>query len=151
MNKIRKILMPVDFSENSRVALDWAMSIANKLGAKVILFHAMETSDFIKELAEQEDDVLSRVKSGAAMQLQQFADKYNDKKISVAASIDEGKPFVKIIEAAKSYDVDLIVMGTHGRTGLRQTLIGSVAEKVVRKAPCPVMIVKHPDYKFELW
>ncbi|MCH7681305.1 universal stress protein [candidate division KSB1 bacterium] len=67
MNKIRKILVPLDFSENSRVALDWAMSIANKLGAKVILFHAMETSDFIKELAEQEDDVLSRVKSGAAI------------------------------------------------------------------------------------
>lgn len=110
----------------------------------------METSDFIKKLAEPEDDVLSRVKSGAAMQLRQFADRYNDKKISVAASIDEGKPFVEIIKAAKNYNADLIVMGTHGRTGLRQTLIGSVAEKVVRKAPCPVMTVKHPDYKFEL-
>ena len=56
-NKIRKILVPVDFSENSRIALDWAMSIADKLRAKVIIFHAMEMPDFMKELAERQDDV----------------------------------------------------------------------------------------------
>lgn len=82
--------------------------------------------------------------------LQTFADKYDNDQITIALEIAEGKPFIEIIKAAKNYDVDLIVMGTHGRTGLQHMLIGSVAEKVVRKAPCPVLTVKHPDYEFEM-
>ena len=57
-------------------------------------------------------------------------------------------PFTEIIRFAKDKDIDLIVMGTHGHTGLAHVLLGSVAEKVVRKAPCPVLTVRHPEHEF---
>jgi nucleotide-binding universal stress UspA family protein len=154
MTNIRRLLVPVDFSENSRIALEWAMAFADKLDADVVLFHAFEMPDVMKEPAQRHGllnkDMIGRAKEEVVKELQAFADKYDEDKISVAPEIGEGKPFVEIIQAAKTYDVDLIVMGTHGRTGLRSMLIGSVAEKVVRKAPCPVLTVKHPDYKFEM-
>ncbi len=154
MNDIRMILVAVDFSENSRIALDWAMALADKLGAKVVVFHAFEIPEVMKEPAQRHvllnKDMMDRAKEEVVMELQAFTDKYDEDKISVAPEIGEGKPFVEIIQAAKTYDIDLIVMGTHGRTGLKSMLIGSVAEKVVRKAHCPVLTVKHPDYKFEM-
>ena len=68
--------------------------------------------------------------------------------IRVTGCVVLGTPFVKIITVAREEDVDLIVMGTHGLTGLTHIPIGSVAEKVVRKAPCPVLTVKHPEHEF---
>jgi len=154
MNNIRKILVPVDFSENCRIALDWAMVLADKLDTKVILFHNFEIPDVMQEPAQRHmllnRDMVGRVKEDIVKELQAFADKYNGDRISIAPEIGEGKSFVGIIKAAKNYNADLIVMGTHGRTGLQSMLIGSVAEKVVRKAPCPVLTVKHQDYKFEM-
>ena len=76
--------------------------------------------------------------------------KYANYNFTIAIEIAEGKAFVEIIKAVKKYKADLIVMGTHGSTGLKHMLIGSVAEKVVRKAPCPVLTVKHPNFKFEM-
>ena len=70
--------------------------------------------------------------------------------VPVKVMLRRGVPFVEIIDSARKCKADLIVMGTHGRTGLRQMLIGSVAEKVMRHAPCPVMTVKHRDYEFEM-
>lgn len=71
------------------------------------------------------------------------------KELKIEKLIRRGKPFVEIIIAAREKEADLIVMGTHGRTGLSHSLMGSVAEKVVRKAPCPVLTVKPRNYKFE--
>ncbi|MFQ6113797.1 MAG: universal stress protein [bacterium] len=154
MTNIRKILVPVDFSENSRIALDWAMAFADKLDADVVLFHAFEMPDVMKEPAQKHmllnKDMIGRAKEEVVKELQAFADKHDEDRITLAPEIGEGKPFGEIIKVAKNYNVDLIVMGTHGRTGLQSMLIGSVAEKVVRKAPCPVLTVKHPDYKFEM-
>jgi nucleotide-binding universal stress UspA family protein len=65
-------------------------------------------------------------------------------------SVRTGTPFLEIINSAKDLPADLVVMGTHGRTGLKHMLIGSVAEKVVRKSPCPVLTVKHPHHEFEM-
>ena len=154
MDTIKKILVPVDFSENSRIALDWAMAFADKLDANVVLFHTFEIPDVMKESAQRHQllnkDMIGRAKEEVVKELQTFADKYDEDRITAAPEIGEGKPFVEIIKAAKNYNTDLIVMGTHGRTGLQSMLIGSVAEKVVRKAHCPVLTVKHPDYKFEM-
>lgn len=68
----------------------------------------------------------------------------------VQSAVQEGKAFEEIIKTAKKEDIDLIVMGSHGRSGRQHILIGSVAEKVIRKAPCPVLIVKAKDTKFEM-
>ncbi len=154
MDTIKKILVPVDFSENSRIALDWAMAFADKLDANLILFHAFEMPEVMKAPVQRHGllnkDMIGRANEEVVKELQAFADKYDEDRITVAPEIGEGKPFVEIIKAAKNYHADLIVMGTHGRTGLQSMLIGSVAEKVVRKAPCPVLTVKHPDYTFEM-
>ena len=69
-------------------------------------------------------------------------------KISVEAVVVQGVPFTEIIRMAKEYMVDLIVLGTHGRTGLSQAIMGSVAERVVRKSPCPVLTIRHPEHEF---
>ena len=154
MEKVKKILVPVDFSDNCRVALDWAMSIADKVDADVFLFHVLDIPDGLQVRAERhqllDTDVKERMKEEATRDLQAFADKYDGDRIKFYPEITEGKPFIEIVKAAKYYSMDLIVMGTHGRTGLPQMIIGSVAEKVVRKSPCPVLTVKHPDFKFEL-
>jgi nucleotide-binding universal stress UspA family protein len=68
--------------------------------------------------------------------------------LHVLKEIREGSPFYEIIRYAKERDIDLIVMGTHGRSGLVHVLLGSVTEKVVRKAPCPVLTVRHPEHEF---
>ena len=68
----------------------------------------------------------------------------------VSGAVRIGSAFLEIIQYAKEVQADLIVVGTHGRTGLKHMIIGSVAEKVVRKAPCPVLSVKHPEHAFEM-
>jgi len=70
------------------------------------------------------------------------------KNIEVETIVIEGVPFAEIIKKAREYKVDLIVLGTHGRTGLSHAIMGSVAEKVVRKAPCPVLTIRHPEHDF---
>jgi len=153
MKNVKKILVPVDFSENCSVALDWAMSISEYIGAGVILFHALEVPYYLQRRANKiliiDKDIKEKVKKDTTKNLQTFSEKYNNK-ITIAPEMSEGKAFIEIIKAAGKHQVDLIVMGTHGRTGLEHMLIGSVAEKVVRKAHCPVLTVKHPDFKFKL-
>jgi nucleotide-binding universal stress UspA family protein len=81
-------------------------------------------------------------------QLQIVLPEHIKKSLKVEEILRIGVPFLEIVKAAKEREVDLIVMGTHGRTGLSHVLIGSVAENVVHHAPCPVLTVKHPQYQF---
>ena len=153
MKDIKNILVPVDFSKNCRIALDWAMSISENLGAKVILFHVVEMPSDLKDRANRhlvlERNLKEKIKNEKTEELQTFSNEYDQSKIIISPEVSEGKPFIEIVTASRRHNVDLIVMGTHGRTGLQQMLIGSVAEKVVRNANCPVLTVKHPDFKYE--
>jgi len=151
--RIKKILCPTDFSENSKHALKYALALATLSQADLQLFHVVEpitypqSTEFFEPVL---DEVELMMKMEAAFQ-QQLEDQVTTLKAEypkISGKLVTGNTFLEIIQAARDGDVDMIVMGTHGRTGLAHVLIGSVAERVVREAPCPVLTVKHPEHEF---
>ncbi len=150
MPKIEKVLAPIDFSEHSRDAFRVASSLKREFGAQVSLLHVFDISQLLglgwSLYGESlEGEVLARMQSDAAAALDKFLGDIgvHDEEIKLITA--RGKPFVEIIRAAREEDVDMIVMGTHGRKGLELLFMGSNAEKVVRKAPCSVMTVRHNE------
>lgn len=149
---IKKILCPVDFSEPSELAVKYAASLASLFGAKLHLLHVVEHlhgHEHFLILALTPQEIAEKMKTQAQEQLSRFTS-HLDEGSEIEAEVREGKAFVEIIKMAREESIDLIVMGSHGRTGLPHILIGSVAERVIRKAPCPVLIVKAKDRKFEM-
>jgi len=147
MIKLQKILCPIDFSENSLEALRYAAHTALKENATVYLIHIVDSRvyDYGGPIYEPVMPAMKPVIDQASKD--QLRDKLLEKvpkeiKGRVETVVSFGVPFVEIIKAARDYDIDLIIMGTHGRRGISHMLIGSVAEKVVRKAPCPVLTVR---------
>ena len=150
---LKKILCPTDFSENSEHAMKYALTLATLSQAELQLFHVVEPLTY-PQSAELFEPVLDEVeltmKMGAAYQkqLEDQVDALKDEYLKIRGKLANGNTFLEIIRAARDEGVDMIVMGTHGRTGLAHVLIGSVAERVVREAPCPVLTVKHPEHEF---
>ncbi len=152
------ILAPTDFSQRSEYAFHLATEFAEKFGARLILFYVIpqEQTHFAKEImVEQkftipgysEEDLIKRRREKVLEEFEKIIPDYKDRRISVRAEVVVGNPIEKILDAIKEFDVDLVVMGTHGRTGINLALIGSVAEKVVRHSPVPVTTVKAPGFK----
>jgi nucleotide-binding universal stress UspA family protein len=145
MHTIRKILVPVDFSENSRVAAQYAVDLAKLTGGDLLLFHAYGLPvTAYPEGFSLPAELLTTLAMDAKQAVQKLAKELawdGSREIQVASEM--GAPAQAIVELARTRGFDLIVMGTHGRTGLRRLLIGSVAERVVRLAHCPVLTV--PD------
>ena len=150
---IKKILCPTDFSENSEHAMKYALTLAMLSQAELELFHVVEpiTYPHSTELFEPVlDEVELTMKMGVAFQkqLEDQVAALKEEYPKIEGKLVTGNTFLEIIQVARDDDVDMIVMGTHGRTGLAHVLIGSVAERVVREAPCPVLTVKHPEHEF---
>lgn len=147
---LRKILVPVDFSEPSRKAVHYARAFAEQFGARLVLLHVVEPlaypPDFavvpllppdaeearLAELRRQLGDIARGVGGGVA----------------VEAKVVSGRPWQGVVEEAAASQSDLIVVSTHGFTGLKHALLGSVAEKIVRHAPCPVLVVRDEEKDF---
>jgi nucleotide-binding universal stress UspA family protein len=144
-NTIKRILVPVDFSAASRAALWRATELATALGATVDLLHVVDVPKPQHMAAEFYVPVpleyLKDVKSQTEDHLRDWLATANVPS-SVPREIAEGKPYVEIVKYARDRGIDLIVMGTHGRGGMSHLLLGSVADKVVRTVPCPVMTVR---------
>jgi nucleotide-binding universal stress UspA family protein len=141
MLPFRTILHPTDFSEPSQRALQLACSLARDQGARLVLVHvAARPAAVYGEaiLIPEPEDYLKPLKR----QLDQLP--VPDSTVAVERRLEEGDAVPDILRVAQETGADLIVMGTHGRTGLGRLLMGSVAEQVVRKAPCPVLTVKTP-------
>ena len=139
----------MDFSENSEHALLYARAFAQAHGAELLLLHVMELPlSYLAPDAVLPLDILERQKEACVQNLTEITAALRQDLPRTDWLMQEGNPFLGIIEVARKHGVDLIVMGTHGRTGLAHVLVGSVAEKVVRKAPCPVLTVKHPEHEF---
>jgi nucleotide-binding universal stress UspA family protein len=142
-----RICCPVDFSEPARAAMETAVSLARRFDATLTLFHAYQLPGYtlpegsvvaspkmLQELANQADHHLE--------EWRRLAEGMGAPRVETAKSI--GEPSVEIVEFAKETGQDVLVIGTHGRTGLRHALVGSIAERVVRRAGCPVVSV-HPE------
>jgi nucleotide-binding universal stress UspA family protein len=149
MVRLERIVVPTDFSESSREALCYAGALAERYKAKVLLLHIME-SDIMTPLraAEGGQDLTKKLKTDRQSYLEDLKKLDDVARIKVETRIAEGVPAYEIIETAKDYGGELLVLGTHGLTGPQRVFFGSVAERVVRMAPMPVLTVRRPEHGF---
>ena len=152
MINIKTILAPTGFSPHAEHALKYAGELAKNLKAKVYVLHVAEYSNvggdpdasellipnYLPEMEKKGKDRLEQITVGLRLM-----------GVDAHSAFVAGRAYQDIVRMAKELNVDLIVMGTHGRTGFSHLFFGSTAEKVVRLCPCPVLTVKHPDYASE--
>ena len=155
MNDIsmKRILCPVDFSQSSDYALQYALDLARSFGAQLTLLHVVEVPFLPSYAMAGVPDLslpLEQIEEGARKGLDRMAEQCRQKYGKVDTELRTGTAFMEIITFAREINADLLVVGTHGRTGLSHLIIGSVAERVVRKAPCPVLSIRHPEHVFEM-
>lgn len=139
--RIQRILVPFDFSEHSEKALRWAAAMGEKWGAPLLLLHVVAPPVYPPMMAGFMDPTQfeTSLKLDAEKRLRQVAEGLQG--VRAEARVEIAEPFHEICRVAQEGRSDLIVMGTHGRTGMAHVLLGSVAERVVRHAPCPVLVV----------
>jgi nucleotide-binding universal stress UspA family protein len=147
MSLPKTILVPTDFGEASDCAVEYALELAKALGSEIVLMHAFEIPaiGFPDGALVATAEMTNRVLEGAQVGLDRQAAQYEGRGIEMRTVIKQGDAWRSIIATAEELGADLIVMGTHGRRGLPRALLGSVAEKVVRTAHCPVLTVHKAD------
>jgi universal stress protein A len=141
---IRRILAPTDFSELSTQGLKSALELAQSFGANLLLVHVVEPPPYpIEGIVPSQlgANLLDDLERQASHELAQLLPETQGSGVEVARRVMVGIPYRKIVEVAEADKADLIVMTTHGRTGLSHLVMGSVAEKIVRTAPCPVLTI----------
>ena len=151
MIKINKILIPIDFDFHSNKPLDfnepnvtalkYGCEFAMRFNAEVHILHVVQTAVEM-EICTHEAEQSQRKK------LEQLVIPFKYSELTVIRDIRKGRPFIEIIKYAQEKDIDLIIIGTHGHKALSHLLIGSETENTVRKAPCPVLVVRHPEHEF---
>lgn len=150
--RLQKILLPTDFSNYSAAATKYACELASRFDADLHLLHLLElhlssTPDFGLGLALPR--YINESRAAAEKSLAGVLDQnWSAGRRTVIQAVLEGSPKVEIIRYARKQDIDLIVLSTHGRTGLAHVIMGSVAESVVRTAPCPVLTVRPEGHQF---
>jgi nucleotide-binding universal stress UspA family protein len=144
---VKRILAPIDFSDNSPAILEWAAHLGEEHAATVILLHAYHLPVEFQQLegAYLPPDFWASVRSEAETSLETHAAELRRRGLQVEVAVCEGYAGSVIVEEAEARGADLIVIGTHGRSGLSHLLLGSIAERVVQKAHCPVLTVKAAD------
>jgi len=154
---IKKVLVPIDFSDYSKSALKYAVDFAKSFGAEIVLVYVVEPIVYPPDFSMGQMAIPAisiEWDNRAKEELTKLAESEMTKGIKVKTVLRTGKPFVEIIETAVEEDIDLIIIATHGHTGVEHILFGSTAEKVVRKAPCPVLTLREPvkgfHYKDEI-
>lgn len=152
MIDLRHILVPTDFSKSSQNALTYALAFAGKFGAEIHLLHVVQDiALFIPEAVMPSVPIsppAEQFRAAAQSALERAIAEQAKSGVTIHAEVCEGLSHQEIVRFARDKNIDLIVMGTHGHTGLAHVFMGSVAEKVVRRAPCPVLTVRHPEHEF---
>jgi universal stress protein A len=153
---LNTLLVPVDFSESAIQAVDYAIRLAEIFGSRVILLHVYH---FPVELLTDwsaygtlagSAEILEGLRKEREEQMAALGREKARPGVSLTTRVVEGTPFAEIVKAAREENADLLVMSTRGLTGIKHILIGSTAEKVVRKSPCPVLVLKPKDYEFHM-
>ncbi len=147
--EIKSILFPTDFSEGSSQALRYAADITKRYGAKLYLLNVIYdvvkgTGWYVPHVSM--DVMYQEIQDGAKKELERFGIEELEGIKNVERIVVTGVPHEEIINHAKKYKIELIVMGTHGRKGVDRLLFGSTAAQIVRFAPCPVLTVRLPMY-----
>jgi|MudIll2142460700_1097286.scaffolds.fasta_scaffold1085415_1 nucleotide-binding universal stress UspA family protein len=150
MPAIRRILFPTDFSEHAEYAWPYALHFGREFAAEVHLLHVVVPPPRLAEAYAvnfDPDQMVQALTAEAATQLDRQVEAAKEQGLIFHREIRVGVDAREILDYAAKHEIDLIVMATHGRSGLAHVLLGSVAEKVVRKAPCPVLTIKPPAMK----
>jgi nucleotide-binding universal stress UspA family protein len=147
MSRFEKILVPVDFSEHSARAVDHAVTLAKAFGGRIDLLHCYQInvggiSPYGLVIPESLD---KEVREAALAKLDEWRSKVEAQGVDATADISPVFPSEAIANRAREISADVIVMGTRGLTGVKHVLLGSVAERTIRIAPCPVLTVKDED------
>jgi nucleotide-binding universal stress UspA family protein len=147
MIQVRRILVPLDFSRHAESVLEWAAHLAKEHQSRLLLLHAYHLPVEFQQLegAYLPQDFWASVKAEAEQNLNRYAEPLRAQGLAVDVIVREGYPASVIEEEAQEREADLIVIGTRGLSGLKHLLLGSIAERVVQKSPCPVLTVKTRD------
>ncbi|MEZ5404635.1 MAG: universal stress protein [Verrucomicrobiia bacterium] len=145
---LKKILVPIDFSQPCLKAMDYALVLAQHFGSQIILVHVIRKINPATRIVVDRPKLQNRLKEEGQRLLNTFVKKHICLKVSLDKIIRTGVPFDEIVMTAKRYNVDAIVIATHGYSGLKHITMGSTAERVVRYAPCPVLVVREKEHEF---
>ena len=147
--QLKRILVPTDFSESSERALKYAVRLGAPYKAEVVLLHVFHLKEYLGLLSQREDidsaianQVLDASKSGAMEKLEDLVRRVDGKDVVVLPILLIGVPFEEIVRYGGEHQADLIVMPTHGRTGLAHFLLGSTTERVISHSACPVLVIR---------
>jgi len=145
--EIKKILVPIDFSDYSKNSLKYAVNFADQFNSEITLIYVVEPVIYPLDFSMGQiaiPSVNAEWDLKAKEELEKLAKQEIPESFKVSVKIKTGKPFLEIIDTAAEENVDLIIIATHGHSGVEHILFGSTAEKVVRKAPCPVLTLREP-------
>ena len=149
--RVKSILCPIDFSDFSAAAYQYALSLADYYGAKVVVLHVVELWKYpFADYAAQEADYAKFSKAlseGGEVQLKRFIQEYSTDRVQPELVIHQGNAPNCILSFAQKQNLELIVMGTHGRRGFDRLVLGSTTDRVMRKAACPVLVVSNSAHK----
>ena len=148
---ITHILVPTDFSDTADVALTYAKTLADQLSASLHVIHVLADPYVVTPFdvpTPMEPEIRQRTLEDVRTCLLERLDAEEEQRFRGTRAIVRGLAAKQIAQYAADHSIDLIVMGTHGRSGVSHMLLGSIAERVVRHAPCPVLTVRHPQREF---
>jgi nucleotide-binding universal stress UspA family protein len=148
---LKKILVPIDFSGYSKNALKYAVPFAKQFNAEILLLYVVEPTIYPADFSFGQiglPGIEEEMRKRGTEELAKLAKDEISDVVKSRTRVETGKAFTEINRVAKEEEIDLIIIATHGHTGIEHAIFGSTAEKVVRKAPCPVLSIRKPEHDF---
>ncbi|MFN0196892.1 MAG: universal stress protein [Planctomycetaceae bacterium] len=149
--QLKKILVATDFSEHAGLAVRYAVELGKQFSSQVVICHVVPYPDLLSQLPPTSEAYIpANLHEMHVKNAEEQGSKILAEFVGIEATflIRSGSPFVEIVTLAKESDIDLLIIGTHGRGAVAHMLLGSVAERVVRKAPCPVLTIRNGQHNF---